>query len=312
PGPIAVLAREMLVNPASVDLQRVAKPATGVAQALYPVSEELKAHLFLELIKRGEVGSVIVFCRTKHRSNRLADFLDKHGVPNARIHGNRSQTARTDALAGFKSGRYRVLVATDIVARGIDVEALEHVVNFDVPHVPEDYIHRVGRTARAEATGDAYTFVSPDEERDLAAIERAIGKKLPRITVDGFDYRAKPTERFEVPIAERIAEIRKRKAEERARAKEKLERKNQRAAEEEARLREKTHRSSRVDHLHREKDDRRVRTEAERTSRPQPRGDAAQQGQQREMAGVGANRSRRRRGGRGRGPGGGGGGARGA
>ena len=120
-------------------------------------------------------------------------------MPNARIHGNRSQAARTDALAGFKAGRYQVLVATDIVARGIDVEALEHVVNFDVPHVPEDYIHRVGRTARAEATGDAFTFVSPDEERDLAAIERAIGKQLPRITVEGFDYRAKPAERFEVP-----------------------------------------------------------------------------------------------------------------
>ncbi|HEX5872474.1 MAG TPA: DEAD/DEAH box helicase [Longimicrobium sp.] len=308
PAPIAALANDMLQKPVTVDLQRRAQPATGVAQALYPVSEELKAHLFLELIKRGEVGSVIVFCRTKHRSNRLADFLDKHGVPNARIHGNRSQTARTDALAGFKEGRYRVLVATDIVARGIDVEALEHVVNFDVPHVPEDYIHRVGRTARAEATGDAYTFVSPDEERDLAAIERAIGKKLPRMTVEGFDYRAKPQERFEVPIAERIAEIRKRKAEERARAKEKLARKTQRQTEEEARLREKTHRSSRVDHLHREKDERRVRSDADRPSRPAPRAEGAQQpGQQREMAGVGANRSRRRRGGRGRGPGGAGG-----
>ena len=310
PAPIAALANDMLQRPVTVDLQRRARPATGVSQALYPVSEELKAHLFLELIKRGDVGSVIVFCRTKHRSNRLADFLDKHGVPNARIHGNRSQTARTDALAGFKSGRYRVLVATDIVARGIDVEALEHVVNFDVPHVPEDYIHRVGRTARAEATGDAYTFVSPDEERDLAAIERAIGKKLPRITVEGFDYRAKPAERFEVPIAERIAEIRKRKSEERARAREKAERKAQRQAEEEARLREKAHRSSRVEHLHREKDERRTRTEADRPGRPQPHGEGARHGQpSREMAGVGANRSRRRRGGRGRGPGGGGGGA---
>ena len=185
---------------------------------------------------------MIVFCRTKHRSNRLADFLDKHRIPSARIHGNRSQTARTDALAGFKTGRYRVLVATDIVARGIDVEALEHVVNFDVPHVPEDYVHRVGRTARADAIGDAYTFVSPEEERDLQAIERAIGKKLPRITVEGFDYRARPTERFEVPIAERIAEIRKRKAEERARAKEKAERKAQREAEEASRIRQKAHR----------------------------------------------------------------------
>ncbi len=301
PGPIAVLAREMLVNPASVDLQRVAKPATGVAQALYPVSEELKAHLFLELIKRGEVGSVIVFCRTKHRSNRLADFLDKHGVPNARIHGNRSQTARTDALAGFKSGRYRVLVATDIVARGIDVEALEHVVNFDVPHVPEDYIHRVGRTARADATGDAYTFVSPDEERDLAAIERAIGKKLPRITVEGFDYRAKPTERFEVPIADRIAEIRKRKAEERARAKEKLERKNQRLAEEEQRMRGRGARPAARSETPQRGDDRRPRPEG---GRPQPQG-----GQPREMAGVGGNPGgsrNRSRGGRGRGGGGGG------
>jgi ATP-dependent RNA helicase RhlE len=110
------------------------------------------------------------------------------------------------------------------VARGIDVEQLEHVVNFDVPHVPEDYIHRVGRTARADATGDAFTFVSPEEEQDLAAIERAIGKRLPRVVVTGFDYASKPQQRFEVPIAERIAEIRARKAEERKRAKEKAER----------------------------------------------------------------------------------------
>jgi ATP-dependent RNA helicase RhlE len=110
------------------------------------------------------------------------------------------------------------------------VEALEHVVNFDVPHVPEDYIHRVGRTARAEATGDAYTFVSPDEEADLRAIERAVGKKLPRVTVADFDYNHKPADRFEVPLAERIAEIRARKSEERARAKAKAERKAQNEA----------------------------------------------------------------------------------
>jgi ATP-dependent RNA helicase RhlE len=145
-------------------------------------------------------------------------------VPNAKIHGNRSQAQRTEALEGFKSGRYRCLVATDIVARGIDVEQLEHVVNFDVPHVPEDYIHRVGRTARADATGDAFTFVSNEEEQDLGAIERAIGKRLPRVVVAGFDYASKPQQRFEVPIAERIAEIRARKAEERKRAKEKAER----------------------------------------------------------------------------------------
>jgi ATP-dependent RNA helicase RhlE len=232
PAPIVKLSHEMLHNPASINLERKSQPAVGITQAVYPVAQELKAALFLELLRRGDVGSAIVFCRTKHRSNRLADVLDKAGIPSARIHGNRSQTARTEALGGFKSGKYRVLVATDIVARGIDVEALEHVVNFDVPHVPEDYIHRVGRTARAEATGDAYTLVSPDEERDLKAIERAIGKQLRRIEVPGFDYRARPAERFEVPLAERIAEIRKRKAEERARAREKADRKAQREAEE--------------------------------------------------------------------------------
>jgi len=229
PDAIAKLSGEMLVKPALINQERKSAPAVGITQALYPVREELKAELFLELLKRDEIGNVIVFTRTKHRANRLADFLDRHKVPNAKIHGNRSQAQRTDALAGFKTGKFRVLVATDIVARGIDVEALEHVVNFDVPHVPEDYIHRVGRTARAEATGDAYTFVSPDEEADLRAIERAVGKKLPRVTVADFDYNHKPADRFEVPLAERIAEIRARKSEERARAKAKAERKAQNA-----------------------------------------------------------------------------------
>ena len=224
PGPIAELSRVMLRQAVTINQERVSKPAVGITQALYPVREELKAHLFLDLLKRGEIKDVIVFTRTKHRSNRLYDFLTTHGIRCERIHGNRSQAQRTQALAGFKSGQVQVLVATDIVARGIDVEELSHVVNFDVPHVPEDYIHRVGRTARAEATGDAFTFVSPEEEGDLRAIEKAIGKRLPRLTVQGFDYASKPQQRFEVPIAERIAEIRARKAEERKRAKEKAER----------------------------------------------------------------------------------------
>lgn len=227
PEPIVALSREMLHDPATINLERKSAPAVGITQAVYPVAQDVKSSLFLELLKRDEIGNVIVFTRTKHRANRLADFLDKQGMPAARIHGNRSQAQRTEALAGFKNGKYRVLVATDIVARGIDVEALEHVVNFDVPHVPEDYIHRVGRTARAEATGDAFTFVSPEEEGDLRAIERAIGKRLPRVTVPDFDYTKRPAERFEVPIAERIAAIRARKAEERQRAKEKLARRAQ-------------------------------------------------------------------------------------
>jgi len=183
------------------------------------VPQELKAPLLVALLERGEMREALAFTRTKHRANRLQAYLVQHGVKAERIHGNRSQAQRTEALAGFKSGRYRVLVATDIAARGIDIDALGHVVNFDVPAVPDDYIHRVGRTARAEATGDAFTFVAPEEEEDLRRIEKAVGKRLPRITVPDFNYKAKPAAKLEVPIGQRIAEIRTRKAEERARAK---------------------------------------------------------------------------------------------
>ena len=227
PEPIITLTREMLRQPAMINLERKAAPAVGITQAVYPVREDLKADLFLELIRRGVLHDVIVFTRTKHRSNRLAEYLTAHGVSCARIHGNRSQAQRTEALEGFKAGKIKVLVATDIVARGIDVEELGHVVNFDVPHQPEDYIHRVGRTARAEQTGDAFTFVAPEEESDLRAIERAVGHKLLRVTLPDFDYTRRPAERFEIPIGERIAAIRARKAEERARAKAKAERKAQ-------------------------------------------------------------------------------------
>src|SRR5436189_1458422 len=219
PQPIVGLAREMLRDPVTVNLERKAAPAAGITHAVYPVAQGLKSPLLLALLERHDVPHALVFTRTKHRANRLAQFLDRHRVPCERIHGNRSQAQRTQALAGFKAGRFRVLVATDIAARGIDVEALSHVVNFDVPKVPGDYIHRVGRTARAELTGDAFTFVAPDEEGELRAIERAIGKQLPRVMLPGFDYTKRPAERLEVPIGERIAAIRARKAEERARAK---------------------------------------------------------------------------------------------
>ncbi|MFL5576261.1 MAG: DEAD/DEAH box helicase [Gemmatimonadaceae bacterium] len=292
PAPIAALTREMLHDPATINLERKAAPAVGITQAVYPVKQELKAHLFLELVKRGDIKDTIVFTRTKHRANRLADFLTQHGIANARIHGNRSQAQRTEALAGFKSGRFQVLVATDIVARGIDIEELSHVVNFDVPHVPEDYIHRVGRTARAEATGDAFTFVSPEEEAELRAIERAVGKPLPRVTVPGFDYAKQPTERFEVPIGERIAAIRARKAEERARAKQKLERKSQREREDADRSAGRSARSSSSPSAGRARDDGRRPAVA-----PSP--NAAVAG-----APLGGGSGRRRgRGGRGRGPG---------
>ena len=155
---------------------------------------KLKSALLLALLRRGDMKSALVFTRTKHRANRLADWLERQGVRAARIHGNRSQSQRTQALEGFKAGRYDVLVATDIAARGIDVVALGHVVNFDVPAASEDYIHRVGRTGRAELTGEAFTFVAPEDEQDLRAIERAIGKPLPRVLLPDFDYRQKPPE----------------------------------------------------------------------------------------------------------------------
>jgi ATP-dependent RNA helicase RhlE len=218
PAPIVQLAREMLKNAVTVNLERKAAPAVGITQAAYPVAQELKSSLLVTLLTRGDVKSVLVFTRTKHRANRLATFLERERVACERIHGNRTQSQRTAALAGFKAGRFRVLVATDIAARGIDVEALSHVVNFDVPGSPDDYIHRVGRTARAEATGDAFTFVAPDEENDLRAIERAIGKRLPRVTVPGFDYARRTAERLEVPLRDRLAAMRLHKANDRARS----------------------------------------------------------------------------------------------
>ena len=227
PGPIAILSRELLHNPAQINLERTAAPAVGITQALYPVAQELKTQLFLKLLQSGDMKEALVFTRTKHRANRLQAQLVKAGIQAERIHGNRSQAQRTLALAGFKDGTYRVLVATDIAARGIDVEALGHVVNFDVPEVPEDYIHRVGRTARAELTGEAFTFVSPDEEMDLRNIEKAIGKRLPRVTLPDFDYTAKVSEKLEVPHAERIAAIRAEKAKARANAAAKAARRTQ-------------------------------------------------------------------------------------
>ncbi len=224
PGPIGALANDMLKDPVQIALQRQSAPAVGITQAIYPVPQHLKATLFLELLKRGIMKQALVFTRTKHRANRLHAFLVANRISAERIHGNRSQGQRTDALAGFKTGRYPVLVATDIAARGIDVEALTHVVNFDVPLAPADYIHRVGRTGRAEMTGEAFTFVAPDEESDLRAIEKAIGKGLPRVTLPDFDYKSAGV-RLEVPHAQRIAEIRARKAEERARARAKQDRK---------------------------------------------------------------------------------------
>jgi ATP-dependent RNA helicase RhlE len=212
PPPIVTLAREMLRDPATISLERKVTPAVGITQAAYPVPAQLKSALLVELLKRGEIRSVIAFTRTKHRANRLADYLARNGVPAGRIHGTRSQAQRTAALGAFKAGKFPVLVATDIAARGIDVEALSHVINFDVPNSPEDYVHRVGRTGRVELTGDAFLFVSPEEEDDVRRIERVLGTRLPRVTLSGFDYTRTPTEKLEIPLGQRLALMRAQRA----------------------------------------------------------------------------------------------------
>ena len=212
PQPIVALAREILRDPVTIAVERPPAPATGITHTAYPVASELKSRLLLQLLARPATRSVLAFTRTKHRANRLAEFLGRHGVRAERIHGNRSQAQRTQALAGFKSGHFQVLVATDIAARGIDIDALSHVVNFDVPPLPEDYIHRVGRTARMEARGDAFTLVAPNEEGDLRTIERAIGTRIARVTLPEFDYGQRSSERLEIPVAERLALIRAQRA----------------------------------------------------------------------------------------------------
>jgi len=189
PPEIGRLAGEMLRKPVRIGTERRAAPAAGVAQHVYSVSSSRKSSLLVELLQRGVVGEALAFTRTKHRADRLAHFLCQSGIRADRIHGNRSMGQRTAALAAFKSGKLQVLVATDIAARGIDVEALGHVVNFDLPGGSEDYIHRVGRTGRASATGEALTFVAPEDEADLRHIERALGKgPIARRKLEGFDY----------------------------------------------------------------------------------------------------------------------------
>jgi ATP-dependent RNA helicase RhlE len=178
---IATLSRELLRDPVRVEIApKSTSTAEGITHVAYTIDRERKTDLLLHLLGDNRIFSAIAFTRTKARANRLALALAKHGHQAERIHGDRSQAQRTRALDQFKKGKLRVLVATDIAARGIDVEDLGHVINFDVPMAPEDYVHRVGRTARAAATGDAITFVSHDEEPYFRDIEKAVGRRIDR------------------------------------------------------------------------------------------------------------------------------------
>ena len=185
PPPIVELSKEMLRDPVAINIQRQSAPAVGITQTVYPVPRDLKASLLLSLLRRGDLKYVLVFTRTKIGASRLAEQLSRQGIPCESIHGDRDQESRMAALASFRSGRCRVMVATDVAARGIDVDAIGHVVNFDVPRAADDYIHRVGRTARAGAVGEAITFVSPEEEKEMDRIEKALGISLPRLSAPG-------------------------------------------------------------------------------------------------------------------------------
>ena len=183
------VASEALTHPQRVDLAPPSRPAAGITQAVYPVPRHLKADLLDQVLLGPEVGSVIVFTRTKHGADRLTHQLQRRGHSVAAIHGDRTQGQRERALADLKRGRVQVLVATDIASRGIDVDDISHIINFDVPRAPEDYVHRIGRTGRMDATGDAFTLMSPEERADVTAIERFLGHAIPRVVMPDFDYR---------------------------------------------------------------------------------------------------------------------------
>lgn len=184
---IKSLAQEFMVKPVLVESAPENTAAETVTQIAHPVNRTDKANVLVKLIKDGDWSQVLVFTRTKHKANRIADKLKKSGIESAAIHGDKSQGARTKALAGFKKGTVKVLVATDIAARGLDIPLLPHVINFELPNVPEDYVHRIGRTGRAGASGKAISLVSHDENEYLRSIEKLVGFKLPKESIKGFE-----------------------------------------------------------------------------------------------------------------------------
>ncbi|MBS0627533.1 MAG: DEAD/DEAH box helicase, partial [Verrucomicrobia bacterium] len=184
---IRQLASSLLHSPKVIEATPQNSTAEGVSQVIHPVDTKRKQKLLSHLISSEKWQQVLVFTRTKHGANRLASALEAEGISAAAIHGNKSQGARVKALSDFKQNAVRVLVATDIAARGIDIDQLPYVVNFDLPHVPEDYVHRIGRTARAGHTGKAISLVSIDEEQLLNAIERLLKRKLPKILIPSYE-----------------------------------------------------------------------------------------------------------------------------
>jgi ATP-dependent RNA helicase RhlE len=188
PPEVEALARTYLRKPVVVQIGRRSEAVSTVTHAVYPVPRERKTKLLVELLKQSDMDSVLIFTRTKHGADRVVRHLEDAGIAATAMHADKSQGERTRALEDFKSGKIRVLVATDIAQRGLDVSGISHVINYDVPQQPEDYVHRIGRTGRAAATGDAYTFMSTDEIAMVRTIERMIGQQIPRISVPGYDF----------------------------------------------------------------------------------------------------------------------------
>jgi ATP-dependent RNA helicase RhlE len=189
PEEIQKLAHEILRQPKVIRIAGQGAPANGIRQVVYPVDASRKRELLIHLIEKEKMDQVLVFTRTKHRADHLAEQLERKGKRVAALHSNKSQGARTKALEGFRSGSIQVLVATNIAARGLDIKGISHVVNYEFPETPEDYVHRIGRTARAEATGDAISLMSPNERGNLRDIEQLIGAKIPQVTMAGFECR---------------------------------------------------------------------------------------------------------------------------
>ena len=198
PKEIEQLATTTLRNPKRISLG-ISRPAHTVTHALYPVAQHLKTPLLLQLLRQTDTDSVLIFTRTKHRAERLSKQIQTSGYKVTSLHSNRTQGQRQAALKGFKSGFYQIMVATDIAARGLDVESITHVINYDMPDTADAYIHRIGRAGRAERTGDAFTLVTPEDNDMIRTLEKIMGTPLTRETLPNFNYTAPPPVRPATP-----------------------------------------------------------------------------------------------------------------
>ncbi|HKI52600.1 MAG TPA: DEAD/DEAH box helicase [Anaerolineales bacterium] len=187
PGEVEQLAAQSLIEPQKIAMG-ISKPAVTVSHALYPVPAHLKSGLLLKILEQTDTDSVLIFTRTKHRADKIARQIARKGHKVTSLHSNRSQGQRQNALSGFKSGHFNIMVATDIAARGLDIESISHVINFDMPDTADAYIHRIGRTGRAKRTGDAFTLVTPDDTDMVRKLERIMKEPIEKITLDDYDY----------------------------------------------------------------------------------------------------------------------------